>query len=134
MREEKAQAEQAQQAADVAAEDAKAEAERGIREWLLEVLHDPRKIVKLIKRYRWASIMAAAAMSMALIFYLVVLPIYYSYLFNAGERALANREYSNGIDYMNRYLAIRSDDAEAILLLVRKLICSASALVMPRGY
>ena len=70
--EEKAQAEQAQQAADVAAEDAKAEAERGIREWLLEVLHDPRKIVKLIKRYRWASIMAAAAMSMALIFYLVV--------------------------------------------------------------
>ena len=117
--EEKAQAEQAQQAADVAAEDAKAEAERGIREWLLEVLHDPRKIVKLIKRYRWASIMAAAAMSMALIFYLVVLPIYYSYLFNAGERALANREYSNGIDYMNRYLAIRSDDAEAILLLAQ---------------
>ena len=63
--------------------------------------------------------MAAAAMSMALIFYLVVLPIYYSYLFNAGERALANREYSNGIDYMNRYLAIRSDDAEAILLLAQ---------------
>ena len=117
--EEKAQAEQAKQAADIAEAEAKAEAERSLKEWLLEVLHDPRAIVKFIKRYRLAANALAVAVSMMLAFYLVVLPLYYSYLFNAGERALENREYNDSIDYMNSYLSANSNDAEAILLLAQ---------------